>query len=97
MKIKVHPLRALPVRVYRCDEAPEGRRFRAFLGSGKACCVFFDAADLNSARRRAEDWRAEQLAKSETAFLSRQMGLEKARAARAKKAAAKADAETVDT
>lgn len=78
-----HPIRDHAIRVWHCPDATPP--YRAFIGDGRAFPVFFDAETFSGAKIRAEAFRADVIAKHEKAFLDRQIALEKARAARAKK------------
>lgn len=79
-----HPIRKQTVRVFKEVGADF---YLARFGTGREFPIIFSGANEHEARQAAEDFRADTLEKHEAAYVARQVALEKARAAKTKKAA----------
>jgi len=82
--IDKHPMRDIPITIFQRIEG-DGPAFISKFEPFKEYPIFFTGTTADEVRKSAKDFAEEAVAKNEEKFLARQVALEKARAARAKK------------
>lgn len=78
-----HPMRAAKVLVYEQISGECGPQYTALLHGGKMVPMIFSGATYQEAHDAAQQFRDDAVAKNEEAFLNRQAGIARAKAAKA--------------
>lgn len=83
-----HPIRNEPVNVWSAPFGQNGPKWIAMFGEGRVFPIYFAGETEAAVRNKAEEFRADVIARHEATYLARVEAMRKARDARKRKAVA---------